>query len=48
MALYMNGEEISQSSGIPIKAGGLTAVNEGTPSNISGLVKGNGSTLQAA
>ena len=27
---------------------GLTEVNEGTPSNISGLVKGNGSTLQAA
>ena len=27
---------------------GLREVNEGTPSNISGLVKGNGSTLQAA
>ena len=27
---------------------GLTEINEGTPSNISGLVKGNGSTLQAA
>ena len=26
----------------------LTEINEGTPSNISGLVKGNGSTLQAA
>ena len=48
MALYMNGQEISQSSGVPIAVGGLTAVNEGTPSNISGLVKGNGSTLQAA
>lgn len=48
MALYMNGQEISQSSGVPIAVEGLTAVNEGTPSNISGLVKGNGSTLQAA
>lgn len=48
MALYMNGQEISQSSGVPIVVEGLTAVNEGTPSNISGLVKGNGSTLQAA
>lgn len=48
MALYMNGEEISQSSGIPIRTEGSTAVNEGTPSNISGLVKGNGSTLSAA
>lgn len=44
MALYMNGEGISLSSGIPIK----NEVNEGTPSNISGLIKGNGSTLQAA
>ena len=48
MALYMNGQEISQSSGVPIKVEGLTEVNEGTPSNIQGLVKGNGSTLQAA
>lgn len=48
MALYMNGQEISQSSGVPIVVEGLTEINEGTPSNISGLVKGNGSTLQAA
>lgn len=48
MALYMNGEEISQSSGVPITVEGLTEINEGTPSNISGLVKGDGSTLQAA
>lgn len=44
----MNGQEISQSSGVPIKVEGLTEVNEGTSSNIQGLVKGNGSTLQAA
>lgn len=48
MALYMGGQEVSQSSGVPIKVEGLTEVNEGTPSNISGLVKGDGSTLQAA
>ena len=48
MALYMNGQEISQSSGVPIVVEGLTEVNEGTTSNIQGLVKGNGSTLQAA
>lgn len=48
MALYMNGQEVSQSSGVPIKVEGLTEVNEGTTSNIQGLVKGNGSTLQAA
>ena len=48
MALYMNGQEISQSSGVPIAVEGLTAVNEGTSSNIQGLVKGNGSTLQVA
>ena len=48
MALYMNGQEISQSSGVPIVVEGLTEVNEGTSSNIQGLVKGNGSTLQAA
>lgn len=48
MALYMGAQEVSQSSGVPITVEGLTEVNEGTPSNISGLVKGNGSTLQAA
>lgn len=48
MALYMNGQEVSKSSGVPIKVEGLTEINEGTPSNIQGLVKGNGSTLQAA
>ena len=48
MALYMNGQEISQSSGVPIAVEGLTEVNVGTPSNIQGLVKGDGSTLQAA
>lgn len=48
MALYMNGQEVSQSSGVPIVVEGLTEVNVGTPSNIQGLVKGDGSTLQAA
>ena len=48
MALYMNGQEISQSSGVPIAVGGLTEIDSTTPTSLNGILKGNGSTVQAA
>ena len=48
MALYMNGQEISQSSGIPIAVEGLTEIDSTTPTSLNGILKGNGSTVQAA
>lgn len=48
MALYMNGQEISQSSGVPIVVGGLTEIDSTTPTSLNGILKGNGSTVQAA
>lgn len=48
MAVYINGKTMSMTSGVPVVVEGLTEVNTGTPSNIIGLVKGNGSGLQAA
>lgn len=48
MALYMNGQEISQSSGVPIVVEGLTEIDNTTPTSLNGILKGNGSTVQAA
>lgn len=48
MALYMNGQEISQSSGVPIAVGGLTEIDSTTPTSLNGILKGNGSTVQVA
>ena len=48
MALYMNGQEISQSSGVPIAVGGVTEIDSTTPTSLNGILKGNGSTVQAA
>ena len=48
MALYMNGQEISQSSGIPIAVEGLTEIDSTTPTSLNGILKGNGSTVQTA
>lgn len=48
MALYMNGQEISQSSGVPIVVEGLTEIDSTTPTSLNGILKGNGSTVQAA
>lgn len=48
MALYMNGQEISQSSGVPITVGGLTEIDSTTPTSLNGILKGNGSTVQTA
>ena len=48
MALYMNGQEISQSSGVPIAVEGLTEIDSTTPTSLNGILKGNGSTVQAA
>lgn len=48
MALYMNGQEISQSSGVPIAVGGLTEIDSTTPTSLNGILKGNGSTVQTA
>lgn len=48
MAVYINGKTMSMTSGVPVVVEGLTEVNTGTPSNIRGLVKGNGSDLQVA
>ena len=44
----MNGQEISQSSGVPITVGGLTEIDSTTPTSLNGILKGNGSTVQAA
>lgn len=48
MALYMNGQEISQSSGVPIVVEGLTEIDSTTPTSLNGILKGNGSIVQAA
>ena len=48
MALYMNGQEISQSSGVPIAVEGLTEIDSTTPTSLNGILKGNGSTVQTA
>lgn len=48
MALYMNGQEISQSSGVPIAVEGLTEIDSTTPTSLNGILKGNGSTVQIA
>lgn len=48
MALYMNGQEISQNSGVPIVVEGLTEIDSTTPTSLNGILKGNGSTVQAA
>ena len=48
MALYMNGQEISQSSGVPIAVGGVTEIDSTTPTSLNGILKGNGSTVQTA
>lgn len=48
MALYMNGQEISQSSGVPIVVEGLTEIDSTTPTSLNGILKGNGSTVQTA
>ena len=48
MAVYINGKTMSMTSGVPVVVEGLTEVNTGTPSNIRGIVKGNGSDLQTA
>ena len=48
MALYMNGQEISQSSGIPIAVEGLTEIDSTTPTSLNGILKGDGSTIQTA
>ena len=48
MALYMNGQEISQSSGVPIAVEGLTEIDSTTPTSLNGILKGNGSTVQVA
>lgn len=48
MAIYINGKTMSMTSGVPVVVEGLTEVNAGTPSDIKGLVKGNGSDLQVA
>lgn len=48
MALYMNGQEVSQSSGVPIAVGGLTEIDSTTPTSLNGILKGNGSTVQTA
>ena len=48
MALYMNGQEISQSSGVPIVVEGLAEIDSTTPTSLNGILKGNGSTVQAA
>lgn len=48
MALYMNGQEISQSSGVPIAVEGLTEIDSTTPTSLNGILKGDGSTVQTA
>lgn len=48
MALYMNGQEVSQSSGVPIVVEGLTEIDSTTPTSLNGILKGNGSTVQTA
>ena len=48
MALYMNGQEISQSSGVPIVVEGLTEIDSTTPTSLNGILKGNGSSTRTA